>query len=144
MSGLLCQFANQSKALLYATSQFFKSYRVGKKIDLQPHFPSVTYSHVSHHWCWMFESPPLHGRPGRFGQKNTSSSPHHHQAPPSVQLKNIGQNVNWDTLFSAVFFLREKWCDLFHKYFFSWVNPFLSAWPDSSSFLASLFPAEEE
>ena len=88
---------------------FFKSYQIGKK-----NRPSITLSkcyilsRISS--SWKFESPPpLHDRPGRFGQKNTSSSPHHHQPPPSVQPRNIGQNVNWDTLFSAVlFFLHEK------------------------------------
>ena len=29
-------------------SVFFKSYQIGKKIDLQSHFRRVTYSHVSH------------------------------------------------------------------------------------------------
>ena len=87
MSGLLCQFANQSKALLYATSQFFKSYRVGKKIDLQPHFPSVTYSHVSHQAGSL--NPPLYTVAQGGLVKRTHQVPHIITNHPPSSLRTL-------------------------------------------------------
>ena len=91
-------------------SVFFKSYQIGKKnrpsITLSKCY-NVTYSHVSHQAGSL--NPPSTRLPRAVWSKEhikfPTSSP---TDPPSVQLRNIGQNINWDTLLSAVFFLHEK------------------------------------
>ena len=53
--------------------------------------------------------PPSTRSPRAVWSKEHIKLPTSSPTNPSVQLKNIGQNINWDPLFSAgLFFLHEK------------------------------------